>query len=633
MRIFSTFLFQLLFFSGASGSAFLFSNIIYPIQSALDRAPLQMPSMKLNFSEFSPAFAAFEDEYYISMYKEEEIPQKIKATELKTPDNEIIKSEAVELNIPQMTMRPTENINNIMNISGVKLVSQTERQEGEQKPITAEDLLRAQKNNPVLVTPVLSHYWIQGKIELTEGLAISDPRDKLSVGWFVDGERKKEGKVFHQDGTYELKVERLEGEMIAELTDRRGFLLGEAIIDLDVIKKQRAINSYVISGIDLKIKPYNFSFRGQTLSVYDTSNNKQVVAGAEVRVGAHDLRVKSDKKGEFSEPVLSPQSTGVVTAQQAKYRETTLLAHFDRELSIHLFPDQFLEAFFNTIELPQKMRTDGVIWGTVTKGSQPAQGYQVRMAQQKAKPIYFEMYIANVKTEKTGIDGQFAFVGLADGEYEIEVVDPLGRLVDSKLAVVRASTVTEMNFEVVDDRKIAVRPFDPLSLQPKDIEFFALGQNTIVETKTEETIKLITFPGAEPLIIHTKVDGADVEAISLASRNKKFQEVPVLNTNWWQGIKSAYSLSPQIGVVVGFIDTDSTFEVYIDHQNERTKVLYLDSKGRTINKSLGVKPSGFVIYGVDHGIHTIIIETEHGQIHSEAAYIDGESVSLIYKAL
>jgi hypothetical protein len=154
-----------------------------------------------------------------------------------------------------------------------------------------------------------------------------------------------------------------------------------------------------------------------------------------------------------------------------------------------------------------------------------------------------------------------------------------------------------------------------------------------VTTQTEEIIKLNTYPGAEPLIIHTKLEDTETEAITLASRNKKFQEVPVLNTSWWNGMRSAYSLSPQIGVVVGFVDTDSTFEVYIDHQTERTKVLYLDSKGRTINKALGVKPSGFIIYGVDHGIHTIIIETEHGQIHSEAAYIDGEAVSLIYKAL
>ncbi|MBY0384043.1 carboxypeptidase-like regulatory domain-containing protein, partial [bacterium] len=492
MRIFTTFLFQLVFFSGASGSAFLFSNIVYPIQSALDRAPLQMPSMKLNFSEFSPAFAAFEDEYYIATFKEEEIPSKVNATELRTSDKEIIKSEVQELNIPQMTMRPTENVDGIMNVAGLARVQRTEIKPEEQKQITAEELLLAQKSNPGLVTPILSHYWIQGKIELTEGLAISDPRDKLSVGWFVDGERKKEGRVFHQDGTYELKIDRLEGEMIAELTDRRGFLLGEAIIDLDVLKKQRAINGYVISGVDLKIKPYNFSFRGQTLSVYDTSSNRQVVVGAEVRVGGHDLKVRSDGKGQFSEPVLSPQSTGVVTAQQAKYRETTVLANFDRELSIHLFPDQFLEAFFNTIDLPSKMRTDGVIWGTITSNQQPAQGYQVRMTQQNAKPIYFEMYIANTKTEKTGIDGQFAFVGLADGEYEIEVVDQLGRAADSKLAVVRAGTVTEMNFEVADDRKIALRAFDPLSLTPKNVEFFALGQNTTVETKTEEIIKLKT---------------------------------------------------------------------------------------------------------------------------------------------
>lgn len=631
MRTLTGFIFQIFFFSASSASLFLASNVIYPMRTVVDRPPIQMPRMKLDFSEFSPAFAAMEDDYHMSIYEEEQIPQEIAATELRPSSQEIIKSATPEIQIPQMTLRPTDSIDTMMNVTGVALSEITQKPtEPQEKPATA--LLAEQQKNGLGPSGV-PHVWLQGKIELTEGLAISDPRDTLAVGWFVNGEKKKEGRISLREGIYEIKVDRLEGELIAELADQRGYLLGEAVIDLEVLAKKRANVGLILGGVDIKIRPYNFSLKGQTLAIYDSPGNKQVVSRAQLAVGDHEIPIRSDDKGDFSEPLVSPQSTGVITAQQAKHRETVILANFERELKIHLFPDQFMQAFFDTISLPRKHRTDGVIWGTIARGQQPAAGYQVRMVQQNVKPIYFQMYIAHKESEKTSEDGQYSFVGLNDGEYEIEVMDQLGRLIDTKLAVVQAGTVTEVNFEVGEERQLSIRPFDPLSLQPKNIEFFALGQSGVQQVKTEEILKIKSYQGQEPLLIYTKVEGADIEASTFASRHKKFQEIPVLNDSWWRGIQKAYNISVAGGVMVGFVDSDQAFEVFIDHQNEKTKILYLDQQGRTINKTPGTKPSGFIVYGVERGVHTLIIESEQGQIISEAVYVDGEAISLIYKAL
>ncbi len=626
MRTLTGFIFQILFLSASSASFFVASNIVFPVRSVLDRPPVQMPRMTLNFSEFSPAFAALEDDYYMSIYEEEQIPQNIEAIQLKPSSQEVIRSELSEIQIPQMTLRPADSINTMMNVSGVVL-SEIESSKDKTEDKSAAEIL-AEQQIQIGGGGATPHHWIQGKIELTDGLAISDPRDTLSVGWFVDGERKKDGRISIREGIYEIKVDRLEGEIIAELADHRGFLLGEAIIDLEVIAKTRGKTGVIIGGVDLKLKPYNFSLKGQVLSVYE-----QVVTGAQGQVGGHDLPVRSNEKGEFVEPMISPQSTGIVSFLQAKYRQTVVLANFERELKVHLFPDQFMQAFFDTIELPKKNRTDGMIWGTIARGRQPAQGYQVRMVQQNAKPIYFQMYIAQKDSQKTSEDGQFTFVGLNDGEYEIEVIDSLGRLIDSKLAVVQAGAVTELNFEVGDERKLSLRAFDPLTVHPKNIEFFALGQMSVQQVKTEDILSMKTYPGHEPLLIYTKVEGAEIESSTFASRYKKFQEVPVLNDSWWKGIQKSYTIPIAGGVIVGFVDTDQPFEVYIDHQNENTKILYLDQQGRTINKTAGMRASGFVVYGVERGLHTMVIESEQGQVVTEAVYVDGEAVSLIYKAM
>lgn len=630
MRTLTGFLFHFIFLSFSSASIFMASNIIYPLKSVLEKPPLQMPRVSLRFDEFSLAFAALEDEYYLSSYEEEKIPSGIPATELKPTDQELIKSEAPQIQIPLISMNGAENFNEAMPLGNFSPQRPQRGTVADDKSPTAAARPQEQTISQIGIAP--PHFWIQGKLELSEGLAISDPRDRLNVGWFIDGERKREGQISLRQGTYEIKVDSLDGEIIAELSDKKGFLLGEAVIDLDVLRRQRAQTGFVISGVDIKLRPYNFSFKGQTLSVYDTPSNRQIVPGAQVRVGDHDMDFRSKKDGQFEEPSVSPQSTGVVFAQQDRYRQTVLLADFSRELHIHLYPDPFMRAFFDTINLPKKLHTDGIIWGTIKRGQTPAYGYQVRMAQQNAKPIYFQMYIANPQADKTSEDGQFVFVGLGNGEYEIEVVDAFGQLVDSKLAVVRMGAVTEMNFEVADERNLSLRPFDPLSMQPKNVEFYAIGQRAPVSTQTEEILKLPTYPGQEPLLIYTKVDGADVESATFASRNKKFQEVPVLNPSWWNRIQSAYKIRAQDGVIVGFIDSDLPFEVFIDHQTEKTKILYMDQQGRTIQKASSVKPSGFIIYGVDQGLHTLILESEQGQIHSEAAYVDGEAISLMYKA-
>ena len=53
MRTLTGFIFHFLFLSVSSASFFLASNIIYPVRTVVDRPPVQMPRMTLNFSEFS----------------------------------------------------------------------------------------------------------------------------------------------------------------------------------------------------------------------------------------------------------------------------------------------------------------------------------------------------------------------------------------------------------------------------------------------------------------------------------------------------------------------------------------------------------------------------------------------------
>lgn len=629
MRLIFNIVFQLMFLSVSSASIFLVSTVVFPLSTVSEKAPLQMPRLKMRFNDFSPAFAALEDDYYLSTYELETIPREIAATELLPAAREVIYQEIPQIRLPQMSVSAAQE--EVVGTLVSKVVADpTYRQEETSKKV--DEILEAEKQTNGVVGN-FPHFWLQGKLELTEGLAISDPRDILRVGWFSNGENQREGKISLREGSYEIKVDRLEGEVIAELVDRRGYIIGEAIIDLDLLSKQRMINGFVIQGVDLKLRPYDFSHGGQVMGVYDNPQHPKGLANAEVNLGDHDFRAQTDKNGKFEQQSISSQSTGVVVADQARHRQTIMLADFQPRLQIRLFPDPFMEALFDTIDLPKKMRNDGVIFGQINKGDKPAMGYQVRLAEKQAHAIYFQMYIADTKRQQTSDDGQFAFVAMADGEYEVEVIDTVGRLIDSKLVSVRAGAVSDVRFDIEANRNVTVRAFDPLSTQAQSIQFFMQGQSSPLKTQTEEILKMAVYPGQEPLLVYTQVEGSEQEAVSLVSRNKKFQEVPVLNASWWQGVKEQYKITMESGVIVGFIDSDETFEVYVDHQTANSKLLYFDQYGKPFDKASGQKPAGFLIYGIEHGLHTLILDSDQGPVHSEAAYVDGKAIALIYKTI
>ena len=224
------------------------------------------------------------------------------------------------------------------------------------------------------------HHWIEGKIEFVDGLALTSPTDEIRVGWFVEGAAQREGRVHIKDATYSIKVDRLQGELIAELVDKTGFVLGEAVVDLEKLARERGEHQLTIANVDLKLAPYNFGFKAQTISVYDTPSSRLPVAQAAVQIGKHDLSFHTDNKGQVYQEAISAKSSGMLFADKGGHRETIVLADFSKEQSLRMFPEKYLKALFDSIELPEEFRDQGVIWGVVRHHGVGSHGYRVRIA-------------------------------------------------------------------------------------------------------------------------------------------------------------------------------------------------------------------------------------------------------------
>lgn len=613
-------LFHVLYMSFASGTVFIFTSVVSPLKPVVSHPEAHLPRMNIRFTEFSLPMAALEDDYNVGEAVEESIPQDIPAQELRSGVLQMeIKTPVLRL--PAMKV-PVHNLTELTQIN------------------TAPENLseKIQRINPSSTTYGAAllhpHFWIEGRVELTGGLALASTTDEIRVGWFVDGQLKKAGKVSIREGRYSLKVEALTGEIIAELTDSKGFVVGEAIVDLDKILQERGMQQLTISNVDLQLQPYNFGFRARTLSVYDTPKSKDPVAEASVFIGQHDVGFVSDARGFVNNESVSAKSKAVLYASKKGYRDTVVISDFTKEQQLKLFPEKYMRALFESIDLPDEFRELGVVWGQVVNRGVPTGGYRVRLAQHpEVTTIYFDSYIPMERNKETSADGQYSIVGLEEGHYQIEVVDSTDTVVDTKLVYVKPGAISTIEFEVARRKTVYVKYFDPFNTESRSMEYVSLGQKAVT-ANTEKSVPISAYVGEDPMLLFAKLESSNTESATFASRATKYQELPVLDHVWFETIAQKYNIDKKKGVVVGFVDADTDFKVYLDKAVLDYKVIYFDAQGKIIkNTDVGTQKAGFIFYNTSLDLHTVLIETTSGQIVSEIAYVDGEAVAVLYKAL
>lgn len=625
MRTVLGILFQILYMSFASGSVFLFTSVIAPLKPVISHPSTHLPRMSIRMSDFSLPMAALEDEYNVGEMEEEVIPQNIPSRELRSGTVEM------KITVPMLRLPSLK-----MQAGNIQELSQSLSPVGE--PLLYKENVSPPTDAVFAGVAGLiqqPHYWIEGKIQLVDGLALASSTDKINVGWMVDGTIKQEGRVSIKEGSYSIRVDKLQGELVAELADAKGFVMGEATLDLDKLMRERGDKNINIVDVDLKLTPYNFGFRARTLSVYDTPSSPMPVAQVEVNIGRHQLSIPSNEKGKVANDGFSAKSTALLYAGKGGHRETIVIADFAKEQRLRMFPERYVKALFDAIDFPNEFRDEGVVWGQVVNRGVPTGGYRVRLVHHReVAPIYFDMYIPMKQNKETSVDGQYAFVGLVEGYYEIEVVDSTDAVIDTKLVYVQPAAVSTVEFEVARSKTVYVKYFDPFTTQPRAIEYVTLGQKTTLTGETEKAVAISTFAGEDPLLLFARTENSETGSATFASRTSKYQEIPVLDHVWFSAIAEKYKFDKKQGAIVGFIDTQEHFEAYLDKAVLDYKVLYFDVRGNIITKQdVGRQRAGVIFYNTSSDLHTVLIETNSGQLVSELAYVDGEAVAVLYKAL
>ncbi|MCJ8275728.1 MAG: hypothetical protein HRT44_05295, partial [Bdellovibrionales bacterium] len=384
----------------------------------------QGESLQIQFTKFSPAYAAFEDEFLFEEDVENPslnagesdqffVSQTIKPKIVeKSVEKEAIQKEEVEFEtfsglaalanpiVKKQSIQPVPNEvlkQNTKDIEddgeftpefklnfGPMIASLPKNQNkvfGAQKIVKKT---KASSPDKIFDQKALKpkYYNVTGPIELKEGLAFVG---SMEVSWVIDDQEVRVGAINTPDGTYDISVNDLIGDIIVSLYDENDELMGEGIANLDQIENPEQLES-----LKINIRPIDWDMAGEVIHVHSLNSHHRPISGAEVLLYAYNDAIETNEAGEirFADWKKSNSRT-LALASKEGYRDSVFLIDSKKTSKVLLFEDKYIDAFFSWIEDLGVYGVDemGTIYGSVVSGNKSQAGYEISIG--KVKPLYF----------------------------------------------------------------------------------------------------------------------------------------------------------------------------------------------------------------------------------------------------
>lgn len=503
-----------------------------------------------------------------------------------------------------------------------KLIAQNA---GETKPAdVVEDYSSIASRAMGMVAPVGRQVTIRGTIELSGGLALTHAHDRIAVLRESRGQFIESGAVWIREARYEIFVESLEGQLVAEVRSPQGDVIGRGQLALSTLglgDGQKALD-----GVALRVTPVAAGIAGRVQSAYNAGNGaratSQGVQGAKVQFLNTNSVVKSVAGGHFEEPRFTDGSRVVAQIHAKEHWPTLANLTSGQEPTVPIFSHRMMNAFVNltapdSSAVDSIIKTKGVIWGRVSRSGQAVAGADVSVLTQGAgEPVYFnDLMIPDFSLKATGSNGLFAVPAVSQGAHAVQI--KIGkRLSDPVFMQAEPHMVSSVDLDVMKASEVPARAFDAFRVEaPVRTEVrpagHIRGRRMIVQGDEGSTLKLANLGMPSVLEIDAGVDYLMTRTIQ--NPETRMMQLPMVTRAWFdrQVGRVRYNNQPQTGNVIGFIQ-GARFRVSMDEAALSTgaKILYFDSSGEVTTREYGEAGGGFILLGVKNGLQTVIVEAE-----------------------
>jgi hypothetical protein len=470
---------------------------------------------------------------------------------------------------------------------------------------------------------------ISGKIEFKPGLALTSSNDQLVVYRQVRGERADYGHVFYDRGEFAIYVSELRGDLVGELRNLKGQVLGRGMLSLDKIFTDRR----QVTNLSLFLEPARTGFGGQVFDLAEMLKSGRVspLQGARIDyLGFADF-IRTMPDGSFLDVDVVSGSQTLIQVTSDGYLPTMAYLQEGVHLNIPLVKEQVLEELFPTAALARQKNVglDGFVIGKILADGAPKSGAQVTLLEGlKMKPVYLDDKGRPARRQgRTDASGLFLIPNIPPGLAAVRV-SVNGSESESKVIPVGEATVTylEIDMKRTIDVQVNYRSFPGSAVTPMVTR--TLASEDMVEPEHKVAGNLRVAPGPDPLFI--VADGGDeFEPMTYtALRESSNLELPVLKKDWVDSLynKIGKSKLEFAGQILGWIGARSSFVVEIDQLDDEmptAEVLYLDHKGEVLHGAQeGVVGGSYIILNAGEGLRRVRVYYSSGEYSSCLAYLE-----------
>jgi|GEM_PF-4226639 len=476
---------------------------------------------------------------------------------------------------------------------------------------------------------VMHQLTLAGEFEFANGLALTNPADNVVIYRENDGQVFEQAAVWIKKGSYEIFMEKSEGDLVAELRNAQGDLLGRARLELAKLNSNNAKNPYRMSGINLKIVPVPQGVSGQVLAL--GASGRQPLADARVAFESLPFDVGCKRTGRFDEPALMEGSAVGLEIHHPGYLPTKIKAFAGADNSAILLPAKAVRAI-QAMQPEAKDHSTATIIGIVTKAHSPVSGAQVMLATagEDRKVIYFNAKNEPDSTlEATGPNGMYAIYGVGAAEQKVRATwGPTQS--DAVIVSAHDRFAEQADLELIETRTAKLRVFDAFRTDwPLAAQVQILGSEESSVRAPRDSSGVLKFKTGQRGLFLDVDAGQNYEAARMiVDRDRKSIYLPMIQTSWLERLHGSQKVSNEIhtGTVVGFIQGNAPFEVQMDEKSvgRSSKLYYFNRRGEILSESVGEPGGGFIIFNLPEGSRSLLIQAK-GMSKSYAATVQVES--------
>ncbi len=491
--------------------------------------------------------------------------------------------------------------------------------------------LASSNNSKVVIVKTSNGYQIKGPWEVSGGLGLINEHS-IDLRRLVEGSPREAGSLSIKEGTYNISVASLAGNLIAKMYDKSGNILGQGSLTLQEGFMQAGLAPKLI------IRPQNHHFRGEARSPYDSAKNKMPLEKFQAAALKDDATFDVGADGNIELTQVTRNSQTVARFEATEFSKSNMVIIAGQDFKGLIFPQKMMKALkeivseqlaydLNNPDLP-------VVWGQVLFDGKPVAGSQVELeTEQDAKVIYFDILnLPDTNLKETSANGYFAIVGAQPG-FQALIARRGGQYYTHNVASLEAGTVSVVNLEsTLKTKNVVLRVFDAFTSQPKsaDLELQSIEAPLHIEDKGWTSV-LLPEISRMSLMQVVPIDQAYLAAQYFYNDDQDFIHAPLISEEWLlQVLNSKWqNIDTEKGTVVGFVQEEN-FEVYLagDPDFPSENITYFDSEGKISPD--GLRGGGFIINNIEPDTHEIVIYgNESEKISSRLLPIDEKSLSVI----